>query len=326
MIHRNNQATETDMQLVADAPSSTNELQRMQKALREKDAQILQQQKMDAVGSLAGGVAHEFNNLLQAIRGYTCFARDAIEKNTEPYRDLEKVIFATDRAGMLTRQLLNFSRSDSSEPQRCYANEIVEALVSLLRPLIPVTIEMHVNLEPHDPRLHADPQLMQQVLLNLCINARDAMPDGGKLTIRTEQVYISESESDGHAELLPGRYVRFLVTDTGSGIPREVQDRIFEPFFTTKEVGSGTGLGLAMAYGVVQRGGGLLNFYTETNDGTTFRIYMPMSEEDDMNQIENDQENGSRDQLQGDGELILFAEDDQLVSEVGRRMLLRAAR
>jgi len=331
MIHGNTSTTETSALLEVDAcaPPSIEDLKRLQEALREKDAHILQQQKMDAVGSLAGGVAHEFNNLLQAIRGYTCFARDALEQDSEPYHDLEKVIFATDRAAVLTRQLLDFSRTDTTEPRQCDANEIVEALDSLLRPLIPATIEMHIKLDSQNPQLLADPQLMQQVLLNLCINARDAMPDGGTLTVRTERVHISESESEGHAELLPSRYVRFLVTDTGEGIPQEVQDRIFEPFFTTKEVGSGTGLGLAMAYGVVQQSGGLLSFHTEKNHGTTFRIYLPLSEEDDMNQVDHKQETIKqetkfRSELQGSGELILLAEDDMLVSEVGRRMLLRA--
>lgn len=312
-------------EIMAGSIRDVDELIRTQEALREKEAQLLQQQKMEAVGSLAGGMSHEFNNLLQAIRGYTCFARDALEKDTEPYRDLNQVLVATDRAAELTRQLLDYSRTNSVEPCICSANEIVDELTLLLRPLISETIEMILQLDPQGPQLYADPKFLQQVLMNLCINARDAMPDGGKLCIRTERIDVSRLESQGHAELKPGQYVRFLVTDTGTGIPPEVQDRIFEPFFTTKEVGTGTGLGLAMAFGVVQQNGGFINCYSEIGFGTTFRIYLPTSGENSMNQqCEQEQNNNQSAVLEGQGKTILLAEDDHLVSEVGRRMLSRA--
>ncbi len=302
---------------MAGAIQDIDDLKRAQESLKEKEAQLLQQQKLDAVGSLAGGIAHEFNNLLQAIRGYTIFAQEQLVAGTQPYQDLQCVVTAADRATLLTRQLLDFSRADPADPRRCSTDQIAHDLADMLRSLLPENIDFRLRAEAPEASIVADPNQIQQALMNLCINARDAMPDGGELLVRTDQISITETTSDLFASLPLGKYLRVSVTDTGSGISHEIQQHVFEPFFTTKEVGKGTGLGLAMAFGVVQQAGGLLQLYSESGEGTTFRIYLPNHEDVPMDEEKPTLE-------QSNGETVLLAEDDALVREVGRRMLQRA--
>ncbi len=225
--------------------------------LAQRDEQLRQSHKLEAVGSLAGGIAHEFNNLLQAIRGYTKYAMEGLQADDQRYQDLEQVIKAADRAATLTRELLGFSRRQVLERGNLDPRELVTDLVKMLRPLIGEQIDLQVSLAPDTGSLNADQGLLQQMLLNLCINARDAMPDGGRLILKTQRVDFSDKYCEVHPTTRPGAYVMFSVADTGCGIAPDVKERIFEPFFTTKGVGKGTGLGLAMVYGCVQQHGGI---------------------------------------------------------------------
>ena len=286
--------------------------------LREKESQLLQKQKMDAVGSLTAGIAHEFNNLLQAIRGYTTFAQEALEPDSQPYQDLQCVQTASERASHLTRQLLDFSRAEATKNRTCIADEIVRDLAHLLRPLLPEHIDFQLRFGPEAALVWLDLQHAQQALLNLCINARDAMPTGGQLLVRTEVVTVSELTAAGYANLTPGRYVRFWITDNGKGISPESQHQIFEPFYTTKEVGKGTGLGLSMTFGVVQHAGGHIDVYSRVGEGSSFRIYLPTLEEETVSDTKQFTARTGR------GEKVLLAEDDALVCELGRRMLEKA--
>jgi PAS domain S-box-containing protein len=292
---------------------------RMERELATRDEQLRQSHKLEAVGSLAGGIAHEFNNLLQVVRGYGEYAMEGLPHDEQRYQDLEQVLKAADRATTLTRQLLGFSRRQTLERVTFPHQEVVKDLVQLLRPIIGEHIELEITLDATAEPLHADRTLLQQMLLNLCINARDAMPDGGRLTIHTRQVAINQNYCDVHAGLKPGRYLTFSVADNGSGMLPDVKARIFEPFFTTKGVGRGTGLGLAMVYGCVQQHGGIINVYSEPGMGTTFRIYLPLAA--DATPVVSD---AIAPKVRGGNETILVAEDEQLVRALTVRILKKA--
>ena len=287
--------------------------------LAQRDAQLRQAHKLEAVGSLAGGIAHEFNNLLQAIRGNATFAMEGLSNDEPRYQDLEQVIKAADRAAALTRELLGFSRLQVLEQVNFDCNELVNDLVKMIRPLIGEQIDLQLSLATGLGTLRADRGLMQQMLLNLCINARDAMPTGGRLTLKTQHVDLSDKYCELHPSVKPGAYVVFSVADTGCGIPPEVKERIFEPFFTTKGVGKGTGLGLAMVYGCVQQHGGLINVYSEPHLGTTFKIYLPISAE-----AVSVAGKVAPVVTAGGKETILLAEDEPMVRDLAVRILTRA--
>jgi len=291
----------------------------VEETLEKKEAQLRQAQKMEAVGTLAGGIAHEFNNLLQAIRGYTTFAMDDLEPDQQAHQDLEQVVAAVDRAASLTSQLLRFSRAETLEREHLNLNDTVRIVIKMLRPLIGEHIDVEAHLGEDVCPVYADPGSLQQVLLNLCINARDAMPLGGKLTITTRTVVITDAESENYPDIGPGAYASIAVTDTGCGMPPEVKDRVFEPFFTTKGVGKGTGLGLAIVYGVVRQHKGTIDVYSEPGRGTTFRIYLPASHEDVAATA-----SGGHEDVPGGTETILIGEDDAVVREVAARVLRRA--
>jgi len=291
----------------------------VEETLEKKEAQLRQAQKMEAVGTLAGGIAHEFNNLLQAIRGYTTFAMDDLEPDQQAHQDLEQVVAAVDRAASLTSQLLRFSRAETLEREHLNLNDTVRIVIKMLRPLIGEHIDVEAHLGEDVCPVYADPGSLQQVLLNLCINARDAMPLGGKLTITTRTVVITDAESENYPDIGPGVYASIAVTDTGCGMPPEVKDRVFEPFFTTKGVGKGTGLGLAIVYGVVRQHKGTIDVYSEPGRGTTFRIYLPASHEDVAATA-----SGGHEDVPGGTETILIGEDDAVVREVAARVLRRA--
>ena len=245
-----------------------------EEALRKKEEEFLQAQKMEAVGALAGGVAHEFNNLLQAIRAFTKFAMKGLSPEETRYRDLQEVLKASERAATLTRQLLGVSRRQQFQMTDMRLNELLVDLKKMLKPLIGEKIELQNALANGVGLLHADPTMIQQVVLNLCINARDAMPSGGKLLIKTEDAALGgEDCPDGK----PGRYVRLTVSDTGIGMPPDVLKRIFEPFFSTKGVGKGTGLGLSMVYGAVQQHRGMIRARSEPGQGAAFEIDLPVA-------------------------------------------------
>ncbi len=236
-------------------------------------------QRMEAIGKLSGGVAHDFNNMLAVILGCSDVVLDALPPDHPAIRKIEMIRKAGASAVDLTRQLLAFSRQQMLQPRVLDLKEIVEQTQALLRRLIGENIEFKISLDPSLGRVKADPGQIEQVLLNLVINARDAMPQGGRLTIEACNVEMDDSYKGEHQVVIPGRYVVLGVQDTGCGMDRETQARIFEPFYTTKELGKGTGLGLATVYGIVKQSGGYIWVYSELNQGTLFKVYLPRVDE-----------------------------------------------
>jgi PAS domain S-box-containing protein len=235
------------------------------------EEQLLQSQKLEAIGRLAGGVAHDFNNMLTAIGGYTAFALEHAEDGSPLRSDLDEIRKATDRAAKLTRQLLAFSRKQVLTPELLNLNGIVVEMQTMLKPLIGEDIILTTQLDPALGPIEADPGQLHQVVMNLVVNARDAMPDGGHLTIETANADVDAIRDDS---IEPGRYVTLTVRDAGEGIDEETLGQIFEPFFTTKEAGKGTGLGLATVYGIVKQSGGYLEVDSEVGVGSAFTIYL----------------------------------------------------
>ena len=242
---------------------------------RVLEAQFRHAQKLDAIGKLAAGVAHDFNNLLAVIQGYSSQLLEHTEKTSSPYVGLTEILKAAEQGAALTKQLLAFSRKESVRLQPLDLNAVVAEDEPMLRRLIGETIELITNLEPSLGLVLADAGYMHQVLLNLAVNARDAMPNGGKLSIALLNVDIDETRSPRLAAVKPGPYVELIVADTGVGMSEEVQEHLFEPFFTTKEVNQGTGLGLSTVYGIVRQSGGQIVVETELNKGTMFEIFLP---------------------------------------------------
>ena len=283
---------------------------RAEEALRQTEDQLRQSQKMEAVGRLAGGVAHDFNNLLTVIRGYSelLLARLAA---TDPIRkDMEEVKKAADRASGLTRQLLAFSRRQFVAPKVFEINALVTNLDGMLRRLLGEDIiELCLELKAHVGSIRADPGQIEQVIMNLAVNARDAMPTGGRLTIETQTVTLAKGGVSEVPGLDPGSYVRVSVRDTGLGMDEETQSHLFEPFFTTKAKGKGTGLGLSTVYGIVKQSGGSITVESYPGKGTTFKIYFPRVEEGSQ-RIEGPAD--SSDPARG-RETILLVEDDPSV-------------
>ncbi|MGH3070748.1 MAG: PAS domain S-box protein [Gaiellaceae bacterium] len=237
---------------------------------RQLEEQLRQSQKLEAIGRLAGGVAHDFNNMLTAIGGYTALALDHAQDGSALREDLDEIRKATDRAALLTRQLLAFSRKQMLMPELLNLNGVVLELETMLRPLIGEDVALGTQLDPALGPIEADPGQLHQVVMNLVVNARDAMPAGGAITIETANAAVAEND-DG---LEPGRYVTLTVRDTGHGIDEETLGQIFEPFFTTKESGKGTGLGLATVYGIVKQSGGYVAVDSEVGVGSAFTIYL----------------------------------------------------
>ena len=245
----------------------------MRKSLRQSREGLVRSARLEAVGRLAGGVAHDFNNLVMIIKGYSDLLLDSATPEAKPY--LEEIKNAGERASGLTRQLLAFSRKQVLEPQVLDPNKTVRNMVKMLRVLIGEDIELVTSLADQIGRLQADPGQLEQVIMNLAVNARDAMPGGGKLIVETQSSELDEEYAATHAEVIAGPYVQIAMTDTGSGMSKETLEHIFEPFFTTKEPGKGTGLGLATVYGIVKQSRGHITVYSEPGVGTTFKIYFP---------------------------------------------------
>ena len=243
-------------------------------ALRDREEQLRQAQKMEAVGRLAGGIAHDFNNVLTAIFGYTDLLLDQFRSGDPRRSDVEEIRRAADRAATLTRQLLAFSRKQVMQPRVLDLNEVITGIRKLLSRLVGEDVQVEITTDPALFRIRADPGQVEQVLMNLTANARDAMPEGGTLTITTRNESVAP-ETQGRPGLLPGCYAVVQVGDTGLGMPAPVRERVFEPFFTTKELGKGTGLGLATVYGIVKQTGGGIYVESKEGQGTTFVVYLP---------------------------------------------------
>jgi two-component system, cell cycle sensor histidine kinase and response regulator CckA len=281
------------------------------------ESQLRQAQKMEAVGRLAGGVAHDFNNLLMVIKGHTELLLNTLAPSEPITRKIEQIDRSADRAAALTRQLLAFSRMQVLQPQVINMNSIVEEMGKLLPRLIGEDIELIIRIDSHLGAIRADASQMEQVLMNLAVNARDAMPNGGKLVIETGNSDLDYSFAASHPLMKSGRYVVLVVTDSGTGMDAETQAHIFEPFFTTKEKGKGTGLGLAMVYGIVKQSGGFIWVYSELGKGTSFKIYLPR-----VHHAEQyiGHSHPTADVPMG-SETVLLAEDEQDVREIAREFL-----
>jgi two-component system, cell cycle sensor histidine kinase and response regulator CckA len=289
---------------------------------RTLEAQLLLSQKMEAIGRLAGGIAHDFNNILTAIGGYTDLLLADLPADDHRRRDAEEIHQAAQRAAALTQQLLAFSRHQVLQPRVINLNALVPGIENMLRRLIGEDVLLTTVLDPQLGNVRADPGKLEQVIVNLAINARDAMPppDGGRLTIETRNVELDDSYAAEHPSVKPGRYVMLAVTDTGVGMDEETKTRIFEPFFTTKVRGKGTGLGLATAYGIVQQTGGHIWPYSERGRGTTMRVYLPRVEES-ADPLERPEEPAT--QVLRGSETILLVEDEAPVRAVTRQLLER---
>jgi two-component system cell cycle sensor histidine kinase/response regulator CckA len=279
-------------------------------------AQLLQAQKMESVGRLAGGVAHDFNNLLTVIKGYVDLAALELSPGDPLHYDLGQVTKAAESAAELTQQLLAFSRQQIIAPQAISLNDVIARVERMLQRVIGEDIELYTIMAAGLPSVLFDPGQCEQIILNLAINARDAMPGGGKLTIETAQLRLDEEYARVHAGVRPGDYVLLAVSDTGLGMSNEVRAHIFEPFFTTKELGKGTGLGLAMVYGAVSQNGGRIEVYSEPGQGTTFKLYLPRADGPNAPpRPEPDEE------LPRGSETILLVEDDDAVRALAIQML-----
>jgi signal transduction histidine kinase len=249
---------------------------RAEKERRTLEEQLLQAQKLESIGTLAGGIAHDLNNILTIAMGYTELLLMDSDENQPGYTELQIIKEAIDRGADLVRRVLTFGRKVETNLRLLDLNEEVRLAHRLLFGTIPKMIEIELHLAEDLERVNADSGQIQQVLVNLALNARDAMPNGGKLIIETETLTLNEIDCKSHFCLEPGVYAVLSVSDNGHGMDKDTRDRIFEPFFTTKEPGHGTGLGMAMVYGIVQAHGGQIDCYSEPGEGTAFKIYLPI--------------------------------------------------
>jgi PAS domain S-box-containing protein len=284
---------------------------------RQLEAQLLQAQKMEAIGTLAGGISHDFNNLLQAILGYSQILLLNESHSKSDYGKLQEIEKAAQRATELTSQLLAFSRKVEIHPRPLDVNQVVKQVRKLLERTIPKMIEIKLNLDDSVHTVDADPGQLEQVLLNIGVNARDAMPDGGTLTIETANINPDEHFRRINLDEIQNDYVQLSITDTGVGISEEVLEHIFEPFFTTKQTGQGTGLGLAMAYGIVKNHKGHLSCDSVPGMGTTFKIFLPAISV----AVEAPPEKIEQPIHRGKGETILVIDDEQILRELAKDML-----
>jgi signal transduction histidine kinase len=284
---------------------------------RSLEAQLFQSQKMESMGRLAGGVAHDFNNLLGVISGYGELLHKRVRGDPRLRRYAEDIVKAAQRAAGLTGQLLAFSRRQVLQPKVLDLNSVVGETETMLRRVIGEDVQLVTVFDDRLGAVKADPGQMEQVLMNLAVNARDAMPKGGRLTIETGNVQLDRTYAQQHPGVAPGRYVMLAVSDTGHGIAPEVKARIFEPFFTTKEPGRGTGLGLATVHGIVKQSDGHVWVYSEPGHGTTFKIYLPAADEvaaeDAADAVEPELPRGS--------ETVLLVEDEGSLRELVRECL-----
>jgi len=285
------------------------------------EAQLMQAQKMEAVGRLAGGVAHDFNNMLTAIKSYSQLLLQDVAADDARHKDIQEIDLAADRAARLTRQLLAFSRQQMLQPRVLDVNQTVSELEKMLQRLLLKDITLSTRLAPELHAVRADAGQLEQVIVNLVVNARDAMPDGGRLTVRTQNVTIdAASAREGWSfEVRPGAYVLISVTDTGLGMDEATKSRIFEPFFTTKDRHKGTGLGLSTVYGIVKQSGGYIRVISAPGEGSTFEVFLPVADG-----AASPAGQPQRPQTSGGSETVLVVEDDDGIRAVIKRILERA--
>jgi signal transduction histidine kinase/CheY-like chemotaxis protein len=307
---------ESILKLVAIPAAGELERREAEKEKNLLQTQLMQAQKLESVGRLAGGVAHDFNNMLSVILGHVELAQDQIAKDHPLHADLQEVKKAAERSAALTRQLLAFARKQTVSPKMLDLNETVEGLLKMLRRLIGEDIELAWLPGQALWPVKIDPAQIDQILANLTVNARDAIRGVGKIAIETDNIVIDEDFCADRPGFVPGAYVMLNVSDNGCGIAKEIRDQIFEPFFTTKAVGQGTGLGLATIYGIVKQNGGFVNVYSELDQGTTFRIYLPRAAD-----------RGTAFDLEAHAsavagrETILLVEDEPSILQLGKRIL-----
>jgi signal transduction histidine kinase len=299
-------------------PSVQRELREADERKQRKrlEEQVHQLQRFEAIGRLAGGVAHDFNNVIGAIMGWADIGVRAAEEGSSIQDKFLKIRSQADRASALTRQLLAFARRQVLQPCNTNLNELAKEEISLLRNVIGARIEIQINLAENLSIIWADPGQIEQVLMNLCLNARDAMPDGGRLLIETRDVTVGEGSHDDHSYAAPGRYVLLKVLDSGTGMDAETLAHIFEPFFTTKEIGQGTGLGLATVYGIVKQHKGFIDVDSKVGEGTSFRVYLPLGDGPAVQP-----EKSTLGALRGGTERILIAEDNDDLREAAQEIL-----
>jgi signal transduction histidine kinase/CheY-like chemotaxis protein len=307
-----------DIRSTAFAPGVLVYTVRDQTRERKLEDQLAQAQKMEAVGQLAGGVAHDFNNLLTVIMSYSSLILSDMGADDAVRGDIQEISDAAQRAAALTRQLLAFSRKQVLQMRPVNLNSVVTDVEKMLHRLIGEDITLTTNLDPELALISADPGQIEQVLINLAVNARDAMPGGGALTITTDNAVLSDEHGERHLGAAAGKYVMLAVTDTGSGMTKEVQQRLFEPFYTTKGPGKGTGLGLATVHGIVKQSGGDVYVYSEVGHGTTFKVYFPLMTKatDVMTATAEHRAITPR-----GSETVLLAEDDESLRALGARVL-----
>jgi PAS domain S-box-containing protein len=280
--------------------------------------QLRQAQKMEAVGMLAGGVAHDFNNLLTIITGYSQLILNNLRGDDINRHSVEQIMRAGERAAALTKQLLAFSRRQVLQPKVLELNRLVSSLAAMLQRLIGEDVDLKLILRPDVGRVHADPGQVEQVLMNLVINARDAMPSGGMLTVETASVELDESYASRHIEVKSGPYVMLAVSDNGAGMDEATRAHLFEPFFTTKGAGKGTGLGLSTVFGIVKQSGGTLQVYSEPGTGTSVKVYLPRIDQPAALDPE-----GQGHAARRGHETVLVVEDDDMVRHLVRETLER---
>jgi two-component system, cell cycle sensor histidine kinase and response regulator CckA len=309
----------TAISMAANLAANAIENVRLLEREREKEEQLRQSQKMEAVGQLAGGIAHDFNNLLTVISGYSQLSLRRLDPEEMLYRNTLEIKKAGERAAGLTRQLLAFSRKQVLQPKILNLNDVINDTNKMLGRLIGEDIEVGLFLKPGLWKVTADPGQIDQVLLNLAVNARDAMPGGGKLTIKTANVEMDSELAQEYVSVQSGPHVMMTVSDTGCGMDEATQQRIFDPFFTTKEVGKGTGLGLSTVYGIVKQSGGFISVQSEIGKGTTFKLYLPRV--DDAVDEEASRE-PQPESLKG-VETILLVEDEDVVRKMLQEILER---
>lgn len=284
---------------------------------RRRELQMRQVQKMEAIGAISGGIAHDFNNILAIIQLNAAMALDSQKTGENAEEELRQILDATARAKDLTMKILTFSRKEDNSDSVVCLQEVVSDAVKMIRAVIPTSIDIEMNLGKNCGPVRIDPMDIDQVMLNLCVNASQAMEEKGRLTIGLEEVELAKEDVRENLEPKPGRYARLTVSDTGCGIDEETKESIFEPFFTTKPRGIGTGLGLSVVYGIVKSCKGLIRVTSEAGAGTTFSLYFPVSDAPGLEQkvIVEEERDASG------GERILFVDDEVELALLGRRVL-----